>query len=62
MVEAEEPEPREPSECSRELSEGSRGAGKVEAIKNEVGNSTMAAADTESRPETWVSRIGLREE
>ena len=51
VVEAEKPEPREPSE-------GPRGDGKVETIENEVGDSAMAAADVEPRPGTWVSRIG----
>ena len=51
VVEAEQPEPREPSE-------GPSGAGKVEAIENQVGDSAMAATDAEPRPGTWVSRIG----
>ena len=48
VVEAEQPEP----------SDGPSGAGKVEAIENQVGDSAMAAADAEPRPGTWVSRIG----
>ena len=45
VVEAEHPEPREPSE-------GPSGAGKVEGIENQVGDSAMAAADADCRATT----------